>query len=158
MLTQVTLVLLLFIAILPLSCLTVLGATKSSFQRTCVTLIGPLALVGLATLPWWLSFLGMNVSGLGLLLWGGGVGATIGALVPSWTRLMDDSRQLLRWGYTLGLFATKENAKETMKWAYILIVLGLVGPGPRITMRIPLGVLTVPLGTLLGLGVCVLIH
>jgi hypothetical protein len=156
MLIQVTLVLLLLIAILPLSCLTILGATKSSFQRACVTLIGPLALVGLATLPWWLSFLGVDVSGLGVILWGGIVGATIGALAPSWTMFLDESRQLLRWGYTRGLFATRQNAKETFEWTYMLIFLTLARPS--VTVRVPVGVLTVPLGVLLGLGACVLIH
>jgi hypothetical protein len=156
MLVQATLALLLFIAILPLSCLTILGATKSSRRRACVTLVGPLALVGLATLPWWLSFLGVDVSGLGILLWGGVVGATMGALAPSWRMFMRDCRQLLRWGYTWGLFGTRQNAKGAFEWVYMLIFLTLARPS--VTMRVPIGILIVPLGALIGLGACLLIH
>jgi hypothetical protein len=156
MLVRVTLALLLLIAILPLSCLTILGATKSSLQRACVTLVGPLALVGLVTLPWWFSFLGVDVSGLGIILWGGGVGATIGALAPSWTKFMDDTRQLLRWGSTSGLFGTRQNAKGTFEWAYMLIFFTLARPS--VTVRVPIGILIVPLGALIGLGACLLIH
>ena len=158
MFVHVALALLLLIAILPLSCLTILGVTKSSLRSTCVTLVGPLVLMGLATLPWWLAFLGVHIAGAGIIFWGGVVGAVIGVLVPAWPKLMIDSHQLLRQGYTPGLFGTRDNAKGTLEWAYVLIILILcVRPRNRSTLRLPLGILTIVLGALIGLGLCLLV-
>jgi hypothetical protein len=147
MFVHIVLSLLLLMVILPIIDLTILEATPSSLDRTGKTIVGMILLLGIASIPWWLALAGIDISGL-WVAWGGLVGATIGALAPSWPAFIRDSRLLRRRGYTWGLFGTHQNAKDTLDWHHTMILL----------TTLAYGAVTVPLGALIGLGACLLVH
>ena len=147
MFIHVVLSLLLLIVTLPIFCLTILGATPSSPERTDKSILGMILFLGVASIPWWLVLSGREISGF-WIAWGGLVGATIGALAPTFPAFLRDSRLLRRQGYTRGLFGMRQNAKDTLDWDRTMILLTIPG----------FGAVTVPLGALLGLGICWLVR
>jgi len=143
MFIHVVLFLLLLMTILPIFCLTILGAPSSSPEHTDKAILGLILLLGVASIPWWFVLSGRDFSGL-WITWGGLVGATIGVLAPTFPIFISDIRLLRRQGYTRGLFGTRQNVKDTFDWDRTMIILTTLG----------YGFVTVPLGALLGLGAC----
>ena len=122
-------------------------STPSSPERTDKIILGTLTLFAIASIPWWFVLSGMDISGL-WVVWGGLVGATIGALAPSWPSYIRDSLTLRRQRYTRGLFGTPQDAKATLDWNRTMTLLTILG----------FGAVTVPLGSLIGLVACFLVR
>jgi hypothetical protein len=147
MFVHIILSLLLLIVIFPMMCVTILAADPSTPERTDAFVVRMIFLLGIASIPWWLVLAGINVSGL-WIVWGTVVGAIIGALTPGWPGFVSDSLNLRRKGYTQGLFGMRQNAKDTLDWDRTMVLLTILG----------FGFVTVPLGALIGLGLCWLVH
>jgi len=64
MFIHVVLFLLLLMTILPIFCLTILGAPSSSPEHTDKAILGLILLLGVASIPWWFVLSGRDFSGL----------------------------------------------------------------------------------------------